>query len=174
METTPQRLDAHHPATPAGSGWVRDKRLAGALTLATVAALLLPIAENWRATPKDSFPLSYYPMFSLKRSKRARVTYLVGIDERGERRILPYGCAGAGGMNQVRRQINRAVREGRAETLCEAVAASPRLRREGPFADLVEVRVVSGEYRLKDYFAGNKVPVAERVLAARPVRRGAA
>lgn len=155
------------------TGWVRDKRLAGGLTLLTVAALLRPIRENWRASPKDSFPLSHYPMFSFKRAERARVSYLVGVDARGGRRPLPYLCAGEGGLNQVRRQINRAVREGWADGLCEAVAASPTLRLAA-FADVVEVRIVTGEYRLTDYFGGNTAPLAERVHAARPVRRAAA
>lgn len=154
-----------------GTSWVGNKRLAGGLTLLTVAALLRPIAEHRREFPMDSFPLSHYPMFSLKRSKRARVTYLVGIDARGKQRRLPYLCAGVGGLNQVRRQINRAVREGWAERLCETVAASPMLRREGAFADVVEVRIVAGEYRLADYFKGNKAPLSERVYAACLVRR---
>jgi len=158
----------------ADTGWVRDKRLAGVLTLLTVAALLRPLAEHRRAVPKDSFPLSHYPMFSVKRRMRARFTYLVGIDRRGERRLLPYRCAGGGGLNQVRRQINRAVREGWVADLCAAVAASPLLRREGALADIVEVRVVTGEYRLADYFAGSKEPLAEVVHAAWPVRRSPA
>jgi hypothetical protein len=158
--------DRGHP-----TGWVRDKRLARLLSLILVAALLRPIAENRRARPRDSFPLSYYPMFSLKRSARSRVTYLVGIDAAGGRRLLPYTCAGSGGLNQVRRQINRAVREGWADALCQRVAASPALGRPGPFADVAEVQIVTGSYRLADFFAGDKGPRSERVVAARRVRR---
>jgi len=164
--------EGREPLLAGESGWVHDKRLAGVVTVLTAAALLLPIAQNWRVAPRDSFPLSYYPMFSLKRSKRVRVTYLVGIDARGERHLLPYGCAGTGGFNQVRRQINRAVREDRVETLCQTVAASPLLKRPGPLASILEVRIVSGEYRLADYFSGkDQTPVSERMLAAVPVRR---
>lgn len=153
-------------------GWVRHKWLAGGINLLMIAAVLRPIAENWRAQPKDSFPLSSYPMFSLKRSKRTRVTYLVGIDARGGRRLLPSTCFGAGGLNQVRRQLNRAVREGRADAVCRSVASGPALRKGGPFADVVEVQVITGAYRLADYFAGTKAPASERVHASQPVRRG--
>lgn len=159
------------PLANGDAGWVRDKRWAAGLTLLTVAALLRPLAEHWAASPRDSFPLSNYPMFSAKRRDRARVSYLVGLDAAGERRLLPYRCAGSGGLNQVRRQINRAVREGWAENLCEIVAASPRLRADGPLADIVEVRVVTGEYRIAEYFAGDKAPLRETVLAARSPRR---
>lgn len=151
---------------------VHGKRLAGALTLLTAAALLRPLLEHRRAEPKDSFPLSHYPMFSLKRSKRAKVTYLVGLDAGGGRHLLPYHCAGLGGLNQVRRQINRAVREGWVEAVCETVAASPMLRQEGPLSRVIEVRIVTGVYGLADYYSGqNTTPRTEKILAARPVVR---
>jgi hypothetical protein len=154
-----------------GTGWAGGKRLAGGLSLLVIAALLRPLLEHRRPEPRDSFPLSHYPMFSAKRPKRARLTYLVGIDSAGQRTCLPYRCAGVGGLNQVRRQINRAVREGRVDDLCEAVAASSTLHQPGSLAGIVEARVVSGEYRVDDYFAGNRTPMKETVLAARPVRR---
>ncbi len=113
-------------------------------------------------------------MFSFKRSKRARVNYLVGVDSRGERHLLPYICAGSGGLNQVRKHINRAVREGRAADLCQRVASSPRLGSLGPFGDVVEVHIVSGEYRLAQYFRGKKEPVSERIHATGRVRRASA
>lgn len=158
-----------------GIGWPPSKRLAGGITLFTAAALLRPLAEHWRAESKDSFPLSHYPMFSLKRSDRARVTYLVGIDADGGRHRLPYRCAGMGGLNQVRRQINRAVREGRAELLCETVASSPLLRQTGSLGRIVEVQIVTGTYGLTNYFSGKtRSPMAEKIHATRPTRRVAA
>jgi len=164
LDSPPDRAERARP-----SGWVRERWLARIVTLLTVGVVLSPIAENRRTPPKDSFPLSYYPMFSLKRAKRWRVTYLVGIDARGERRLLPYTCAGCGGLNQVRRQINRAVREGEADAVCRRVAASAALRRGGRFADLVEVRLVTGEYRLADYFGGKIEPRREHVRASLPL-----
>jgi hypothetical protein len=167
-------VDARSGEDPrgAGAGWSHGRILAGGVSALTLAAVLLPIAENWRAEPRDSFPLSYYPMFALRRSKRTRFSYLLGIDARGGRRPLPYTLAGSGGLNQVRRQINRCVREGRAEALCERVAANPALARlAGPFADVVEVRIVTGEFRLGRFYKGETEPASERVHAFRRVSR---
>lgn len=142
------------------------KGFASALSLALIGAVLLPIAENWRRKPKDSFPLSYYPMFCKRRGKCERVTYLVGIDARGTRHPLPYHCAGSGGLNQVRRQIRRlARRDGAAEELCASVAARLARRRDGRYADLVAIHLVTGKYRLADFFAGRQEPEWERVRA---------
>lgn len=148
---------------------VRGKALAGAASLLTVCAVLWPVMENWREKPKDGFPLSYYPMFSAKRSKSASVTYLVGLGAEGERHSLPYTYAGTGGLNQVRRQINRVVRGGKADTLCRIVAA--KVAWEERLADVVTVQVVTGRYWLTDYFAGKRDPLSEVVRASCPVER---
>lgn len=151
---------------------VLGKGFAGGLSVLTIGAVLWPIVQNWREKPRDGFPLSYYPMFSAKRARTASVTYLVGLDARGGRRLLPYDYAGTGDLNQVRRQINRIVREGRADKLCQIVAGKVALEGEGEFADVVTVQVVTGKYRLADYFAGKRDPVSERVHASWPVERG--
>jgi hypothetical protein len=149
----------------------RGKGLAGAASLLMIGAVLWPVTQNWRKEPKDGFPLSYYPMFSTKRSERARVHYLVGFGTRGERQPIPYTYAGTGGLNQVRRQINRVVRGGRADTLCRIVAAKVAQDEEERFAGVVTVQVVTGDYRLTDYFTGNRDPVSECVRASCPVER---
>jgi hypothetical protein len=151
----------------------RGKGFAGALSLAMVGAVLWPVLENWKEEPKDGFPLSYYPMFSLKRPKKADFTYLVGLDADGGRHLLPHRYAGTGGLNQVRRQINRLAREGKAEGLCQRVAERLAGEKDGPFASMVTVQVVTGRYRLAQYFDGKKEPTRERVHASRPVERGA-
>jgi hypothetical protein len=151
---------------------VRGKGFAGGLSVLTIGAVLSPIVQNWREEPRDGFPLSYYPMFSAKRSKTASVTYLVGLYAQGGRRLLPYVYAGTGGLNQVRRQINRAVREGRADKLGQIVAGKVALVGEEPFAAVVTVQVVTGKYRLADYFADKRDPISEFVHASCPVERG--
>jgi hypothetical protein len=150
---------------------VRDKGLAGAFSLLVVGAVLWPVAQNWRETARDSFPLSYYPMFSAKRRKNVSVNYLVGLDERGGRHLLPYTYAGRGGLNQARRQINRLVREGKADDLCRTVSSRVARKKKGPYAGVTTVQVVTGRYRLADYFSGKKEALSERVLASRPVER---
>jgi len=122
-----------------------------------------PIRENWRSEPRDGFPLSYYPMFSLKRSAKTRLTYMVGIDAEGGSHRIPYRHIGPGGLNQVRRQLPRAVLAGRGEEVCRAVAERLRARPTAVPADLVELRIVTGKFRLADYFSGEKRPASERI-----------
>ncbi len=134
-------------------------------------AVVWPILQNWRETPKDSFPFSYYPMFSAKRGKLTRVTYLAGLDAAGAGHPLPYTLAGTGGLNQVRRQVNRAVREGREAELSETVARNVARSREESLADVEVVRIIKGSYRLSDYFAGHRRAFSERVVAEAKVPR---
>lgn len=150
---------------------VGAKAFAGCFSVLTILAVLWPVTRNWRKNPEDDFPLSHYPMFSVRRAKKAHVTYLVGLDAGGGRLLLPYGFAGVGGLNQVRRQINRTVREGDADRLCRGVAAAVAREKEGRFADLTTVQVVTGEYRFADYFTGEKAPISEKIHASRPVER---
>ncbi len=145
----------------------REKGFAGVFGALLVGAVLLPVVQNWREQPKDGFPLSYYPMFSLKRSDSTTVRYLVGLDARGGRHLLPHTYAGTGGLNQVRRQINKVVRGGKAETLCRLVAAKVAQADEQRFAGVTTVQVVAGRYRLTDYFAEKRGSVWERMDASR-------
>ncbi len=146
---------------------VREKEFAGVFAALMVGAVLWPVVHNWREQPKDSFPLSYYPMFSLKRAGATTVRYLVGLDARGGRHLLPHTYAGTGGLNQVRRQINKIVRGGKADTLCRLVATKVAQRDEERFAGVVTVQVVVGRYRLTDYFADKRGSVWERMDASR-------
>ena len=159
----------------------REKGVAGVFGALLVGAVLLPVVQNWRERPEDSFPLSYYPMFSLKRSDSTTVRYLVGLDADGGRHLLPHTYAGTGGLNQVRRQINKVVRGGKADTLCRLVAANVAQTDEERFAGVITVQVVFGRYRLTDFFADKGGSVwermdasrtAERVEASCPVERG--
>jgi len=147
---------------------VDGPRAASVFGLSLLAAVLWPTArENWRAARRDSFPLFYYPMFSARRRKRVRVTHLVGFDARGGRHLLPCRHVASGGLNQVRKQIRRSVEAGEAETLCAALAA--RLARAATPAPLESVAIVTGEYRLDAWFAGERAPVSEVVHASAPV-----
>ena len=152
-------------------GFLGSKWYAGGVSILTIGAVLWPVVRNWRESPEDDFPLSHYPMFSAKRPEKVRVTHLVGVDGDGRRYLVPYKYAGGGGMNQVRRQINRLVREGKADALCQTVAARISLEEEGRFTEVVNVQVITGKYRLSDYFSGNKEPLSEDIRASCPVRR---
>jgi hypothetical protein len=140
---------------------IRNRWLAGGFSLGLLGAVLWPIAQNWRATPRDDFPLSYYPMFSARRGKSAAVTHLLGLDAAGRRVPIAYALIGPGGFNQVRRQVRARVERGEAALLCAEVA--PRAWQAHP--ELVTLQVVTGSYRLHRFFAGDRRPRAEELHA---------
>jgi hypothetical protein len=146
------------------------KRLAAAFSVVLLLVVASPIVENWKSQSHDDFPLSFYRMFSEVRSDTQRVTYLVGLDSRGGRVLIPYQYAGAGGMNQVRRQINRQVEQGSASRLCQTV--SSRVSRAGSrLPELRTIEITTGTFRMSEYFRGNRSPVSENVSARCSVER---
>ena len=147
------------------------KWVASVLSIVILAAVVAPILENWKATPRDDFPLSYYPMFTFAKTDRQRVTYLVAHDSAKNRFRLPYWYAGLGGLNQVRRQINKLVDRGQASRLCRSVAA--RVARSPVLpGDLSAVEVVTGVFSMTRFFGGDRMPLSESVRAQCLVRRG--
>ena len=147
------------------------KWAASLLSIVILGTILFPIAQNWQEAPRDDFPLSYYPMFSFEKTDRQRVTYLVVYDHASNRFLLPYWYAGLGGMNQVRRQINKLVDRGQAPRLCRNVAS--RVAKSGDLpANLNAVEVVTGSFQMSQFFAGNRTPVSESVRAHCSVPRG--
>src|ERR1043166_9679795 len=112
-------------------GSYRGKLVATCFSLGLVGAVLWPVQENWRAEPHDSFPLSYYPMFSAKRQAIETFYYMVGRDAEGKRYLIPHSMAGHGGLNAVRRQIAKICREGRGEELACTVAKRLAERERG-------------------------------------------
>jgi hypothetical protein len=147
------------------------KWAASLLSFVFLAAVLTPIVENWHEPPRDDFPLSYYPMFSFEKGDRQRVTYLVAYDSANNRFLLPYWYAGLGGMNQVRRQINKLVDRGQASRLCRNVASRVARSPDLP-SDLNMVEVTTGVFQMTQFFAGDRVPVSESVRAQCLVQRG--
>ncbi len=153
------------------SGLSRGKRRAALASLAMIGAALWPIQENWRKDPHDSFPLSYYPMFSAKRRAIETFNYLVGHDAKGKRYLIRHSFAGHGGLNSVRRQINRMVREDRANDVAHMVATNLATRDQGKWSKIVSVAVVTGRYKVDDWFHGRKEPVSEKIMASCKVER---
>jgi hypothetical protein len=151
----------------------RAKFLALGFSLITVLVVLSPIVQNWQPAPMDNFPLSYYPMFSYERSGIQRLSYLVGIDGRGNRVPIPYTLAGTGGMKQVRRQIEKYVNRNEADQLCRIVSAGVGRRGTGPLTQVASVQVMTGSFDLDRYYAGDKNPLSEQVRATCPVARRA-
>lgn len=143
-----------------------ERGLAAGLSVLLLAAVLWPARLNWRARPKDSFPLSYYPMFSARRRERVRLLHVDGLDARGRRYPIPYRHLGSGGLNQVRRQLGATVRAGRGEALCQDVATRLARRPDGPLGAVVTVQILSGRYAWDTFFSGDPAPLKERVCAS--------
>jgi hypothetical protein len=128
--------------------------------------LLSPIAENWKSKPVDSFPLSYYPMFSHRRESTFRGDSIVGISPDGTRQVLPYRVIGTGGFNQVRRQVRAQVKAGRGEDLCAQVAARLSRSKDAALRDLHTVEVLRATHDVDAFLAGDRTPLNSKVYAA--------
>lgn len=153
--------------------WRPGERAGAAVVCATVvAAVLSPLWQYRRPRPErvDGFPLSWYPMFSARRRRRAWVTYAVGVCADGERRYLPSGALGPGGINQVRRQLHRvAVRENRPDDYATALARRVAPRED--CAQLVRVEILRTRMDLDTCLLTRTLQGEEQVLATAPVPR---
>ena len=143
-----------------------SRRLPGLAIVVTLLVLLSPAAENWKRKPQDSFPLSYFPMFTAKRSETYSARTIYGVDSSGERIVLPYRFAGSGGFNSVRRQLGVRVREKRAGELCEQVAARVGRSKKREHKQIREVRIARETHNVDAFFAGELTPLSEKVYAA--------
>ena len=153
-------------------GWRAGERTGAAVfSAAVLAAVLSPLLQYRRplASRVDSFPLSWYPMFSAKRRRRAWVTHAVGVTADGRRRSLPLDALGTGGLNQVRRQLYRvAVREARPDAFASALAV--RVARRRDCADVMRVEVVRTRFDLDGCLISKRVNGDSTVLASAAVR----
>lgn len=121
---------------------------------------------------KDSFPLSWYPMFRNPRKDIETVYHVVAIDEKGARHKVPYPYWASGGFNQGRNQLKRIVKKGKARSLetCEAIAK--RIERKGLEADgkevegVVEVVILVSRWDRDAYFSDGKREPERAGLAA--------
>lgn len=137
-----------------------DFRRAPALifSVLVIAATLSPAL---REPPRDSFPLSTYPMFSSV-PKRAWLDVVVGFDAAGnEHRIPPQLVANVEVM-QAAETIRLAVRQRRAPQLCAEVAA--RVAIDPDLDDVVRLEVQRRKFDPLTYFTS---PPSERLLDLR-------
>jgi hypothetical protein len=167
MNDTP--VSDQSPANPAG--FTRGKLFAAYASLALIGAVLWPLHENWRTTPRDDFPLSYYPMFSTKRDAIETFYYMIGHDKKGERITIPYRFAGPGGLNSTRRQIRKLTQDGHAAELAQSVARRLARNDSSRWEDIVSVSIMRGRYSVADWYHGKKQPVAEQLKGFAVVER---
>lgn len=93
------------------------------LSIGLAVGILAPLDPGLRGRRGDSFPFSWYPMFSRPRPAEEKVDYVVGLDHRGRRFIIHSRHYVRGSMNQARRQITRlAKRPETARAVCEDLA----------------------------------------------------
>jgi len=150
-----------------GVVWRRgEPARAATFAAAVLAAVLSPLVQYRRPLGErvDGFPLSWYPMFSAKRRRRAWVTHAVGVTSGGGWRYLPCAALGPGGINQVRRQLYRVVvTERRADAYVLALAERVATRRD--CADLVGVEVWRTRFDLDECLLNRTVQGRHEVLA---------
>lgn len=148
----------------------KQQAMAALFSLLLLGVVLSPIVQNWQKMPQDSFPLSYYPMFSKKRAETHVVRYVVGYDAANQRHYIPYHYIGNGGMNQVRRQINKQCKKGNSEKLARKVARRLAKTQEAKYQKIERIEVVKGTYHFDTYFVkGDKKPLKEKVLCTQNI-----
>jgi hypothetical protein len=178
--TLPVALPAARAALPAPRAAERDvwALVAGVVFAAVV---LSPVRHYFNGKDKlkeDSFPLSTYPMFSDNRKDRTRIPHVAGFTADGVRIVPHHSHFGAGGLNQVRKQITRMVRQGRSVEVAQRYADSLAGQRQRPLAGrgsgaqrrrteagIVRVEVVRSRYFFDTYYDGNTIPQTETVHA---------
>ena len=148
----------------------QHKAIAAIFSIVVLLLVLSPVGENWSKTPKDNFPLSYYPMFSKKREATYTLRYVVGYDEQQRRYNIPYHYIGNGGFNQVRRQIIKQCKNGKSKKLAKKVARRLAKSKDPLYQDLERIEVVKGTYNFEIYFEiGDKTPLKEKVLCTQKI-----
>jgi len=135
---------------------LRAKFFAVFFSGALCALILLPIREHWHEPPEDSFPFSYYPMFTQIRGKEYNVRHPILTDTEGRQYHVPYHYAGGGGFNQTRRQISRAVREGKSPQLCRFILAQVEARGFPTESPIAYISIVTSTYDLDAYYSGER------------------
>lgn len=143
------------------------------ISIATLVVVLSPIRENFRDKPADGFPLSYFPMFTNQRNAQTSLTHPLGFRRDGSEVNLPYWVVAGGGMNQVRHQIPRLIKQGKGEDLCAGVARTVARSQRDFYRDIVEVAIVKDRFQFDRFFHGDRTPAEREVLARCAVSRAA-
>jgi hypothetical protein len=118
-----------------------------------VAVVLAMLAPTLFWPERDSYPLSTYPMFAAPRGRTSALTVVVGIGSDGTvHRLSAEEVTGTDEVMLAVATVVRAVNEGRAEELCEAVAGD--LDRD----DVVAVEVRTERVDAVRWLQGDREP----------------
>ena len=143
------------------------KSFAILLSLLLSFAILSPVKKEWRGERRDSFPLSWYPMFSKPRPNLEGIAYMVGVLSDGSRRVLISRFFVRGPMNQARRNVSKyATQEKTSVELCEKAATRMSQRERGPKSRMVQVRLVRGYFSREAFFRDAQVLPEKDVVKA--------
>jgi hypothetical protein len=145
------------------------------VTALLVVAIFLPVHSSFRGSYGDSFPFSWYPMFSRPRPDPEWTFYVLGLERDGTRHVIHRRNYVHGSMNQARRQLVRLARDrDSAKALCSRLARRLAKKESGTFSTIVEVKIVQGYYHMKKFFhERDKTPEREKVYARCRVNRKA-
>lgn len=152
-------MSEREPKPDAGDAGQRLRR-----TPALLFCVLILGAAVWPALgepPRDSFPLSTYPMFSTLRGQ-AWLDVIVGFDTNDHERPIPPRLVANVEVMQAAQTIRIAVRKRRPKLLCEQVAA--RVAADPEFTQIVRLEVQSRRFDPLTYFvtADGKAPLKLR------------
>ncbi|NLE47344.1 MAG: hypothetical protein GX614_02960 [Sandaracinaceae bacterium] len=128
------------------------------------------VSPLFKDPPRDSFPLSDYPMFSSVR-EAAFLQIAVGVDGDGtEHRLPPFIIANREVM-QAAQTLRRAVRQNRSYELCREIAG--RVASSRAHAALERIRIESRLFDPARYFSepDGSEPIERRRHAECRVRR---
>lgn len=115
-------------------------------SLALLAAALWPALRD---PPRDSFPLSNFPMFSSVRDK-PWIHVVVGFDAAGEEHKIPPTMVANIEVMQAAQTIRIAVKRKQTKQLCRQVAE--RVRDEPKLDHIVRLEVQSRQFDPRTYF----------------------
>ena len=154
------RDDAHQ-----GGGFRRS-----AAILVSAVVLAITLAPALREPPRDSFPLSDYPMFARARGVSS-LDVVVGFDEVGQLHRVPPSAVANAEVMQAAQTIAHAVRERRARALCAEVAA--RVAADPRLGAIQRLEVQSRRVDFHRYFVDDEgaTPLRVRRRAACEVPR---
>lgn len=127
----------------------------GAVAVSMVAAFLV-VQPAFRDPPRDSYPLSNYPMFAQPLEATNSADAVIGLTADGERRTLsPQRIAETDEVIQAVGFVYNELAAGRADRLCADVAQ--RVADAGP-SQVVTVQVITERQDAVAYFQGVRDP----------------
>lgn len=143
----------------------RSERIfAAVLGVGLLGAVVSPTLQS---PPKDSFPLSNYPMFAQARNTKAvSIPHVVAFGGSGGGRPVPPEMLGSVEVMQALRTVEMTVNRGptAAEALCRSTATVLR-QVGGDWSDVVRLEVRVDVFDALTYFESDRTPIAAHTYA---------